>query len=218
MDCWCRHCLSWRGCKYLCIWMRNCFFLKVVCVRVFKKGGMDRWNLCVGMSVESWVTERSGMSRKLLELWGKEGCCWMWDRSSRTYAPGSISEDVCVVYCIRNPFLFGYRTSKSSEGDCRGWKVPYIIGKLLKCKCLKWPYMTHSDIWNTSYGQKKGQKSNWQFDFWPQKVKNRPDFVACKCHVTYRWKALDEAYNFALNLISIKGMHTKLWGPKVTGI
>jgi hypothetical protein len=35
---------------------------------------------------------------------------------------------------------------------------------------------------------------------------------------TYRWKALDEGYNFALNFISIGGLHTKLWGPKVAGV
>jgi len=33
--------------------------------------------------------------------------------------------------------------------------------------------------------------------------------------VTYRWKALDKKYNFALDLISIGGLHTKLWGSKV---
>jgi len=32
---------------------------------------------------------------------------------------------------------------------------------------------------------------------------------------TYRWKAFDEGYNFALNFISIGGMHAKLWAPKV---
>jgi len=32
--------------------------------------------------------------------------------------------------------------------------------------------------------------------------------------VTYNWKALDEGYNFASNLISIGGLHTKLWGSK----
>jgi hypothetical protein len=32
----------------------------------------------------------------------------------------------------------------------------YIIGKLLKCRYLKWTRMTHLDIWNISYGQKKG--------------------------------------------------------------
>jgi hypothetical protein len=56
------------------------------------------------------------------------------------------------------------RTPKSSERDCRGqnassWRVLYIIGKLLKCRCLKWARMAHLDIWNTSYGQKKGRES-----------------------------------------------------------
>jgi hypothetical protein len=55
--------------------------------------------------------------------------------------------------------------SESSEGDWRGqnpldWKVFYIIENLLKCRCLKWARMTHLDIWNTSYGQKKGRESN----------------------------------------------------------
>jgi hypothetical protein len=36
--------------------------------------------------------------------------------------------------------------------------------------------------------------------------------------VTYRWKALDESYNFSSNLISIEGLHIKLWGPKVVGV
>jgi hypothetical protein len=54
------------------------------------------------------------------------------------------------------------RTPESLERDCRGqnslpWGVLYIIGKLLKCRCLKWARITHLDIWNTSYGQKKGQ-------------------------------------------------------------
>jgi hypothetical protein len=34
----------------------------------------------------------------------------------------------------------------------------------------------------------------------------------------YRWKALDEGYNFALNLILIEGLHTKLWAPKVARV
>jgi hypothetical protein len=35
---------------------------------------------------------------------------------------------------------------------------------------------------------------------------------------TYRWKALDKGYNFASDLISIRGVHTKLRGPKVAEI
>ncbi len=35
--------------------------------------------------------------------------------------------------------------------------------------------------------------------------------------MTYLWKALDEGYNFSLDLILIGGLKTKLWRPKVTG-
>jgi hypothetical protein len=50
-----------------------------------------------------------------------------------------------------------------------------------------------------------------------KKVGNRPDFLACRWHLTYRWKTLKKKYNFASNLISIEGLHKKLWGPKVVG-
>ncbi len=104
---------------------------------------------------------------------------------------------------------------KFSKGDFKGQnpldgKVLYIIENLLKLICLKWACMTHLDIWNTSYGQKKGRESNWQFDFQPLKVKNRLDFLMCKWHATYCWKALDKGYNCFLDLISIRGLHTKL--------
>jgi hypothetical protein len=71
--------------------------------------------------------------------------------------------------------------------------------------------MTHLDTSNASYGQKKGRKSNWQLP----KVRNRPDFLAFRWHVTYCWKNLNKGYNFALDFISIKGLQTKLWAPKV---
>jgi hypothetical protein len=107
------------------------------------------------------------------------------------------------------------KTPESSGSNCRGqtplvWRNLYIIRKLLKLKCLKWARITHLDIWNTSYGQKKGQESNCQFDSRPLKVKIRPDFFACRQRATYPWKALDEGYNFALDLIVIRGLHTKL--------
>jgi hypothetical protein len=64
----------------------------------------------------------------------------------------------------------------------------------------------------------KSRESNWQFDFWPLKVRNWPDFLVCKRHVTYRWKAFDKGYNFVLDLIIIGGLHAKLWAPKITGV
>jgi hypothetical protein len=51
-----------------------------------------------------------------------------------------------------------------------------------------------------------------------RRVGNRPNSLACKWHVTYRWKALNESYNFALDLISIGGLHRKLCAPKVARV
>jgi hypothetical protein len=88
-------------------------------------------------------------------------------------------------------------TLEFSESDCRSqnsldWSVLHIIGNLLERRYLKWAHMTHLDTWNTSYGQKKGQESNWQFDSWPLKIKNRPDFLVCRWRATNHWKALKE--------------------------
>jgi hypothetical protein len=112
-----------------------------------------------------------------------------------------------------------FRTPKTFEFNYRGqntlpWGVPYIIGKLSKCRCRKWPCMSHLDICNVSYGKKKGQESNWQFDSRPLKVKNRPNPDACKWSVTHCWKALKESYKFSLNLIPIGGLSKKLWTCK----
>jgi hypothetical protein len=96
--------------------------------------------------------------------------------------------------------------------------VLYIIGKLLKRRCLKWACIAHLDIWNTSYDQKKGRESNCQFDSRPQKVENRPDLLSCRGRATYHWKALDESYNFASDRTSIEGLLAKLWGSKVAGV
>ncbi len=88
----------------------------------------------------------------------------------------------------------------------------YITRKLLKHRCPKWARMTHLDIYNTSYGQKK----SWsQFDSRPWKGRNQPDSLACRWHATHHWKALDEGYNFGLDPISIEGLHKKLWSHKV---
>jgi hypothetical protein len=114
-------------------------------------------------------------------------------------------------------------TLESSEHNCRGqnplpWKILYIIEKLLKRRCLKWAMWAHFNIQNTSYGQKKGWESNWQFDSWSLKVRNRPDSLVCRWRAVHHWKAFDEGYNFALDLIVIGGLHTKLCTPKVARV
>jgi hypothetical protein len=78
--------------------------------------------------------------------------------------------------------------------------------------------MTHLHASNASYGQKKGHESNCQFVFRPVKVGNHPNFVACRWSVTYRCKALNEGYKFALDLILTGGFHAKLWAPKVVEV
>jgi hypothetical protein len=115
------------------------------------------------------------------------------------------------------------KTPKISESDYRGQNsmacdVLYVIENLLERKCLKWACIAHLDIWNTSYGQKKGQKSNCQFDSRPQKVANWPNLLGCRGSVTYHWKALDKSYNFALDHIAIRGLLAKLWGSKVVRV
>jgi len=76
-------------------------------------------------------------------------------------------------------------TPKCLEFDNKGQNtsdcgVFGVIGKVLKCKCPKWPCIGHLDICSPSYGQKKGQESNWQFDSRPQKVVNQPLPDVCR--------------------------------------
>jgi hypothetical protein len=114
-------------------------------------------------------------------------------------------------------------TPNISESNYRGQNsmacnVPYIIGKLLKRRCLKWVGIAHLDIWNASYDQKKGRESNCQFDSRPQNVGNRLDLLSCRGRATYPWKTLDESYNFSLDRIAIRSLIAKLWGSKVARV
>jgi hypothetical protein len=116
-----------------------------------------------------------------------------------------------------------FETPKVLEFDCRGqntsyWGILYTVRKVLKCRCPKWPRMSHLDIYSTSYDRKKGQESNWQFDSRSQKIKNRPDSGVCKWSATHHWKALKESYKFSLDLVPIRGWDEKLWAPKVPGV
>jgi hypothetical protein len=111
-------------------------------------------------------------------------------------------------------------TLKNLELDCRGQisshlSVLSLIGKVLKCKCPKWPCMSHLHIYNPSYGQKKGQESNWHFDSRPLKVRNQPLSDIRWWSATLRWKVLKESYNFGLKLIPIKLFNWEIWALKV---
>ncbi len=106
-------------------------------------------------------------------------------------------------------------TLENSEHDCRGQISSHlsalsVIGKVLKCRCPKWPRMSHLDICSPSYGQKKGRESKLQFDSRPLKVGSRhvPDVHSRSA--TRRWKALFEGYNFGSDLVPIGGQGEKL--------
>jgi hypothetical protein len=107
-------------------------------------------------------------------------------------------------------------TPECLEFDSRGqnishWGVLGVIGKVLKCKCLKCAHIGHLDIYSPSYGQKK-------FDSRPLKVRNRslPD-LRIKSAIC-RWKDLDEGYKFDLDLVAIRLCSWELWVPKVPGL
>jgi len=72
-------------------------------------------------------------------------------------------------------------------------------------------------IWicSPSYGQKKGWESNSQFDSRPLKVGNRPLLDVASRSVTWCWKALDESYNFGLDLVPIWVWGEEIWASKV---
>ncbi len=98
------------------------------------------------------------------------------------------------------------------------WGVLGLIGKVLKRRYTKWPRIGLLDICSSSYGQKKGRESNWQFDSRPLKVGNRllPDLRIESA--IRRWKDLDEGYKFGLDLVAIRLWNRELWAPKVPGL
>jgi hypothetical protein len=98
------------------------------------------------------------------------------------------------------------------------WGVLGVIGKVLKCRCPKWPRIGHLDIFSPSYGQKKGRESNWQFDSRPLKVGNQPLPDVWSGSATWRWKALFEGCKFGSDLVPIGGWGEELRSPKVPGV
>jgi hypothetical protein len=98
------------------------------------------------------------------------------------------------------------------------WGLLGVIGKVMKCRCLKCLRISHLNICSSSYEQKKGRESNWQFDSRPLKVGNRPLPDLRMESATWRWKDLDEGYNFGLDLVAIRLCSRELWALKVPGL
>jgi hypothetical protein len=114
-------------------------------------------------------------------------------------------------------------TPECSELDSKGkntshWGVLGVVGKVLKRRYRKCPRIGHSDIFSPSYGQKKGRESNSQFDSRPLKVGNRPLSDVRFESATWRWKDLDEGYNFGSDLVAIQLCSRELSRFKVPGV
>jgi hypothetical protein len=115
------------------------------------------------------------------------------------------------------------RTPECSELDSKGqntshWGVLGVVGKVLKRRYRKCPRIGHSDINSSSYGQKNGRESNWQFDSRPLKVQNRPFSDVRFGSATWRWKDLDKGYNFGSDLVAIQLCSRELLRFKVPGV
>jgi hypothetical protein len=128
-----------------------------------------------------------------------------------------------AIHTPKSGKMESFGTPKNSKDDLRGqisssWCVLYINEKVLKRICPKWPCIGHLDIYSSSYGQKKGQESNCQFDSRPLKVRNRPFPNVASRSATWRWKALDGSYNFGLDLVPIRVWGEELWASKVLGL
>jgi hypothetical protein len=78
--------------------------------------------------------------------------------------------------------------------------VLYIIKKPLKRRCLKWARITHLDIQNTSYDQKKCRESNFKLTIWLPTTKSqeltRLTFfqVACDIPLERSWWGLQRFF------------------------
>jgi hypothetical protein len=114
-----------------------------------------------------------------------EGAGQKWSPGVTCHAPGSVGKcegmnphtpKWAPTLGIGVPMDFWIFKERLQGSKLIGLRIFYIIGKMLELKCLKWACMIHLDISNTSYGQKKGRESNWQFDSRALKVKNRLNF------------------------------------------
>jgi hypothetical protein len=108
--------------------------------------------------------------------------------------------------------LESYGTPKNSKLDCRGQisshsSVLCVIGKVLKCRCPKWPRIGHLDSIAQVMGKRRAMR--------PLKVENRSVPDVRSGSATWRWKALFEGYKFGLDLVPIEGRGEELWSPEV---
>jgi hypothetical protein len=102
------------------------------------------------------------------------------------------------------------------------WKItfpflrPWHIGKVLKCICLRCPIIIHLDLICMNYDQKKGRKSNWEFDSRPQiPLKQRSNDLQIR-HAIHSWKYFFKGYNMVPSHAPKKIDLKKIWMSKIS--
>jgi hypothetical protein len=86
-----------------------------------------------------------------------------------------------AIHTLENGTWESSGTPKNSKLACKGqntshWGILYTVGKVSKCRCLKWPRMSHLEHLQHKLWLKEGR----QFDFRPLKVRNRHDLGVWK--------------------------------------
>jgi len=107
----------------------------------------------------SWPRQGLVKVRAKSEAWSHVSCSWECGRMWWNEPPHSqVSSHFGSCSHFASWSLDGLPNFQKviTRVDSLDWRVFYIIGKLLQCRCLKWDCMTHLGTWNTSYGQKKG--------------------------------------------------------------
>ncbi len=85
-----------------------------------------------------------------------------------TWSPLGLLKTQSLIVGVKTPFI----------------ELFFILFERLKFRCQTWPRMSHLGICNTSYGRKKGQESDCQFDSQPLKSQEstRSRYVQVDCN------------------------------------
>jgi len=86
--------------------------------------------------------------------------------------------------------------------------------KVMKRKCLWWPHIVHLNLICMSYNQKKGRKSNWEFDSQPRiPWKQRSNEVRLG-HALHCWKDFLRAIRYFFHIFKTNMIWKRYEPPK----
>jgi hypothetical protein len=105
----------------------------------------------------TWMFPNNCMKKNRLKRW----CAFEWfNQCGVVVATPLWSKCEDETHTPKSGNLESSGTPTTSELDFRGqntlpWGALYTIRNALKCRCRKWPRMSHLDIYSIGYGRKK---------------------------------------------------------------